>query len=305
MIYTVTLNPALDLTAPTGPAKGGVARYGQGPFLAGGKGVNVTRLLTSLGLENKALGIAAGFTGEEVLRQLQAEGCQADFLRLAEGCTRINLKLQGEEGVTELNGEGPPVPLAALDELTARCAALTAGDFLVLAGSIPSSLPPDAYGRMLAGLAGKGIEAVADAAGEALGGALAHRPFLVKPNLQELEEFFSAEIATTAQAAEYAAELQRMGAQNVVVSMGERGALLAGPEGRLFCRAARGTAVSPVGAGDSFVAGFLYGWQLHGTGEGALRWGTAAGCATAFTAGIAKGEDVKRLYPLVGNPYPV
>jgi len=307
MIYTVTLNPALDLAASAGPvAEGGMVRYSQGDFTAGGKGVNVTRLLTSLGMENQALGIIAGFTGAEVERQLRGSGCAVDFLRLPTGCTRINLKLRGEGGITELNGEGPQVPLSVLDELGGKCASLTGGDALVLAGNVPSSLPGDAYAQILSRLSGKGVLAVVDTTGEPLREALACRPFLVKPNLQELCEFFGAEIATAAQAADFANELQRMGAQNVVVSMGEKGALLAESSGRrLFCRAARGGAVSAVGAGDSLVAGFLYGWYLHGTGEGALRWGTAAGCATAFAEGIATGDEVKRLYPLVGNPYPI
>lgn len=306
MIYTVTLNPALDLTASCAPlAPGGVNRYSQAPFLAGGKGVNVTRLLTSLGLENRALGITAGFTGEEVQRQLRESGCDADFLHLPEGCTRINLKLRGGEGVTELNGEGPSVPLSALDALAEKCASLGPGDFLVLSGSLPASLPADAYARILSKIP-QGVQAVVDTTGEALREALAYRPFLVKPNVQELSEFFGVEIANAAQAADYASELQRLGAQNVAVSMGEKGALLADRAGRrLFCRAAQGEAVSAVGAGDSLVAGFLYGWNLHGTGEGALHWGVAAGCATAFTEGIAAGDDVKRLYPQVGNPYPV
>lgn len=306
MVYTVTLNPALDLTAPCGPiVSGGITRYGQGSFLAGGKGVNVTRLLTSLGVENRALGFIAGFTGEEAERQLRGDGCVVDFLRLPEGCTRINLKLLGEEAVTEINGEGPPIPLSALDKLAEKLTALTPGDTLVLAGNVPASLPPDAYGRLLSQTP-QGVQTVVDTEGEALRLVLPYRPFLIKPNLQELSDFFAAEITNVAQAADYAGELQRLGAQNVVVSMGEKGALLVDSTGRrLFCRAPRGEAVSAVGGGDSLVAGFLYGWQLHGTTEGALHWGVAAGCATAFTTGIATGDDVKGFYPQVGSPHPV
>ncbi len=298
MVYTVTLNPALDLSAPAAPASGGAARYGQGDFIAGGKGINVSRLLTSLGVENRALGFLGGFTGQEVERQLAAQGCKTDFLPLPAGCTRINLKLLG--------GDGPEIPLPLLEKLLEKCAALGQGDMLVLAGSAPPSLPRDIYARLLGQAAEKGALTAVDASGEALKAVLCRRPFLIKPNLQELEELFQVEIATVSQAAEYAGMLREMGAQNVVVSMGEKGALLADSTGRrLFCRAARGEAVSAVGAGDSLVAGFLYGWSLHGTGEGALRWGVAAGCATAFTAGIAQGDMVKKLYPLVGNPYPL
>lgn len=307
MIYTVTLNPALDLCAPAARDSGGAARYGQGSFTAGGKGINVSRLLTSLGVGNRALGFLGGFTGREVERQLAAQGCETDFLPLPAGCTRINLKLRGEDGgVAELNGDGPEIPLALLEKLLEKCAALGRGDGLVLAGSVPASLPKDVYARMLKQIEGRGVLTVVDAAGEALKASLPHRPFLIKPNLQELEELFQEEITTAAQAAGYAGRLRDMGAQNVVVSMGEKGALLADSTGRrLFCRSARGEAVSAVGAGDSLVAGFLYGWGLHGTGEGALRWGVAAGCATAFTEGVAQGDMVKRLYPLVGNPYPL
>ena len=306
MIMTVTLNPALDLTAPSGPlTPGGVCRYEQAPFLAGGKGIHVTRLRTALGVPNKALGFLAGFTGRETERQLIEEGCAADFIHLPEGCTRVNLKLIGEEGATELHGQGPPVSLSALEELMEKCAALSPGDTLVLAGSVPSSLPEDAYGRILRRLP-QGVHSVVDAAGEALGCALAYRPFFIKPNLQELSDFFSAQIESVGEAAHYARELQHLGAQNVVVSLGEKGALLVGADGRcLFCRAAKGQVLSAVGAGDSLVAGFLYGWRLHGHGEGALRWAVAAGCATAFSHGIATGEQVKALYPQVGNPSPV
>lgn len=306
MVYTVTLNPALDMAAEGAAMPGGAARYSQGRFLAGGKGVNVSLLLTSLGVENRALGVCAGFTGEEFLRQLEAAGVAVDFLRLPEGCTRINLKLRGPGGVTELDGDGPAVPLEAIGQVAGKLAGLRPGDFLVLAGSIPGALPQDAYARLLAAVEGKGVKAVVDTTGEALGAALRCRPFLVKPNLQELGAFFGTEIAGPSQAVGYACRLVEMGAEHVVVSMGEKGALLADASGRrLFCRAARGEAVSAVGAGDSLVAGFLYGWGLHGSGEGALRWGVAAGCATAFTEGIAPGEAVKGVYPLVGTPHPV
>ena len=300
MVYTVTLNPALDMAAPGGFSAGGVARYGQGAFLAGGKGINVSRLLTALGVGNLALGLCAGFTGREVARQLEAAGIPAELLFLEEGCTRINLKLQEPGGpVVELNGEGPQVPLSALEQIGERCRALGPGDFLVLAGSIPGSLPRDAYARLLSYVEGRGVYTVVDAAGEALGAVLPCRPFLVKPNQQELGEFFGGEVSTIGQAAKYAGELRRMGAQNVVVSLGGQGALLAGDGGQLFCRAAQGEAASTVGAGDSLVAGFIYGWGLHLSAGESLRWGVAAGCATAFSQGIASGEAVKALYPRI------
>ena len=307
MIATVTLNPALDyLVRPAAFALGEINRYAGYACEPGGKGINVSLLLSSLGAETKALAIAAGFSGVEVARLLEERGCPADFLFLPQGQTRINVKVSPPGGPeTDLNGEGPAIPPATLDRLSEKLASLTPGDMVVLAGSVPPSLPREAYGRLLAPLAGRGIPAVVDTTGEALLAALPYRPFLVKPNLEELGELFSTRLSTVEEAKEYAKQLQKMGARNVVVSMGAKGALLLEEGGHcLFCHGVRGETVSTVGAGDSLVAGFLYGWQLHGTLEGAFRWGMAAGAATAFSAGIATGEEVKRLYPQVGNPYP-
>ena len=179
---------------------------------------------------------------------------------------------------------------------------LQPGDGLVLAGSLPPSLPQDAYARLLERIEEKNILTVVDTAGEALEAVLPCRPFLIKPNLEELSGLFGAELTELPAVAECAGELQKKGAKNVAVSMGSKGAFLLCEDGRrLFCHAVRGEAVSTVGAGDSFVAGFLYGWQLHGTLEGALRWGVCAGSATAFSPGLAAGSEVKQLYTRVGN----
>lgn len=308
MIHTVTLNPAIDyLVSPERFEKGAINRYASCSYGPGGKGVNVSLLLSSLGMENRALGLAAGFSGREVVRLLEEAGCETRFFFLPEGCSRINVKIclpGGEE--TDLNGVGPEIPPEALDRLGEEIAALPDGDSLVLAGSVPPSLPPDSYARLLKRAEGKDLLTVVDAAGEALWAALPSRPFLIKPNLEELCQLFDAESLDLDAAWECAGILQKKGTRNVAVSLGDKGALLACQDGRrLFCRAARGEAISSVGAGDSLVAGFLYGWQLHGTLEGALRWGVAAGSATAFTRGIASGEQVKARYPQVGNVYPM
>ncbi len=306
MIYTVTLNPALDLCVPAGAiVPGGVNRCGQGVFRAGGKGINVSRALTSLGVGNRALAIAAGFTGREAAARLEAAGCPADFLFLASGCTRVNYKAAHPDGsVTELNGEGPPVPLSAVSRLGGKLSALGPGDGLVLAGSVPASLPADVYARLLA-FAKEGVRTVVDTTGEALLAALAARPFLIKPNLEELGGVSGAPVSGIGEAAACAQRLCAMGAQNVVVSMGERGALLVDARGRrFFCRAAKGRAVSAVGAGDSLVAGFLYGLGQGGVEE-ALRWGVAAGCATAFSGDICAGAQARALYCQVGPARPL
>lgn len=306
MITTVTMNPSIDyaLFSP-GFEKGAINRFENCSCRPGGKGVNVSLLLAALGVETTALGFAAGFSGSEIVRLLKQGGCKTDFFPLPGGISRINVKIRepgGEE--TDFNGAGPQIPADAVNWLMEKISALSSEDTLVLSGSIPPSLPRDAYAELLRLTEGKGVLTVVDAAGQALLASLPCHPFLIKPNLEELEEISGISIQDTATAKECALSLQRQGARNVVVSMGERGALLAAEDGKcLFCRAPKGEPVSTVGAGDSLVAGFLYGWRLHNTFEGALRWGVAAGSATAFCQGLAAGEAVKQLWPLVGNPH--
>lgn len=309
MIVTVTLNPAIDYTVMLDRfEKGEIHRYSSCSYGPGGKGVNVSLLSASLGMDTTALGVAAGFSGREIVRLLEEAGCKTDFLFLEEGHSRINLKVRspGEKGVTEtdINGEGPAMPPEVLDRLGERLKALGREDVLVLAGSVPASLPKDAYCRLLKHVEGKETLAVVDAAGETLLSVLPCRPFLIKPNLEELGQLFQIEVKDIPTAKRCACLLQEKGARNVAVSMGAMGALLVCEDGRsLFCQSARGEAVSTVGAGDSLVAGFLYGFKLHKTMEDALAWGTAAGAATAFSPGIASGDRVKAIYPQVGSVY--
>lgn len=308
LIATVTLNPALDCyLTPEQLELGAINRYGDCLFYPGGKGVNISLLLSSLGLETVAMGIGAGFSGKELVRLAEQAGCKTDFLLLPEGNTRFNVKIRTPDGVeTDLNGAGTAVPPEAVERLMEKLDILQPGDALVLAGSLPASLPKNTYGKLLQKAAGKELLTAVDTTGEALRAALPYKPFLIKPNLEELGGLFGVTLTDTAAAAECAAELQKQGARNVAVSMGSKGALLLCEDGRrLFCRAVRGEAVSTVGAGDSMVAGFLYGWQLHGTLEGALRWGVCAGSATAFTQGLASGDEVRRLYPQAGNVHAI
>lgn len=295
MVYTVTLNPALDcFLRPERFAPGEVCRYGGARFLPGGKGVNVSLLLHSLGEKTIASGIAAGFTGRELCRLLELSGCPADFAALPEGDTRLNIKILGGTE-TALNGGGPAVALEDLAPLERKISALRPGDFLVLAGSVPDSLPPDVYARLMAA-APKGVETVVDTSGPALIEAVKHGPFLVKPNLQELGEAFGAELSGPREGAEYAGRLQALGARNVAVTLGGGGALLLTEGGDLFERPSLpGKEVSSVGAGDSFIAGFLYGWLRGHHMERALSWAMAAGAATAFSPGIAGGDEVREL----------
>ncbi len=306
MITTVTLNPAIDYTlSPERLSMGSIHRCEKCACLPGGKGINVSLLLTSLGVQSTALAVAGGFTGREIARLLEEAGCRTDFLYLPQGDSRINVKIRTPDGEeTDLNTTGPAVPPETLEQLEEKLSALPAGEGLVLAGSVPPSLPADIYARLLRRVEGKDFLTVVDTAGDALLAALPCRPFLIKPNLDELGQACGIEVHDAMTAVECARELQHRGARNVAVSMGEKGALLVCEDGKnLFCRAPRGTAASTVGAGDSLVAGFLYGWQLHGTLEGALRWGVAAGSATAFSQGLASGKQVKDLWPQVGTPH--
>lgn len=298
MIYTVTLNPALDcFLRPEEFTPGRVCRYDSARFLPGGKGINVSLLLMGLGVPTTAAGIAAGFTGRELTALLERAGCPADFVMLDSGNTRVNIKiLPKNQPETALNGGGPHVAIEDLRPLEHRLGGLREGDFLVLSGSVPETLPFDVYARLMRA-APKGVEAVVDTSGPALPEALCERPFLIKPNLEELGEIFGVELGGAKDAVSYGKRLQEMGARNVAVTLGGGGALLLTQDGRVLERTALpGREVSSVGAGDSFVAGFLYGWQKHGDMDRALDWAVCAGAATAFCEGIAQGAEVIKLY---------
>ena len=291
MIYTVTFNPAIDYVVWLDRLEPGtINRVQQELIQFGGKG-----MLGRLGVENRALGFLAGFTGQAVERGLAAEGVQTDFIHLPEGVTRINVKVKGREE-TELNGRGPDIGEAALAELLGKLDELTDADILVLAGSIPASLPGDVYEQILARLEGRNVRVVVDAEGELLCSALAYRPFLIKPNSLELGGIFGKTLHTPEEIRTCAAALQERGARNVLVSMAGDGAILLDEQGGFHQLAApKGTVRNSVGAGDSMVAGFLAGWLRTGSYAQALRMGTATGSATAFSDGLATRERVEQL----------
>ncbi len=295
MIYTLTLNPAIDYVMEVGPIRwGGTNRARQAAAWPGGKGINVSTVLSRLGVETVALGFVAGATGEALAAAVAAQGVAADFLRLPGGETRVNVKLRGREE-TELNAPGPHVAPEDMARLYGQLERLARGDTLVLAGSVPSSLSPGVYGEILAHLAGRGVRAVVDAEGESLARALPCRPFLVKPNRAELEALWGGPLETEAGLVRAAEALRARGAENVLVSLGPEGALLVDQTGAVRRRrAAPGRAVNTVGAGDSMVAGFLAGADRGW--ETALALGVAAGCATAFSPGLARREDILALY---------
>ena len=297
MIYTVTFNPAIDyvvrLDAPL--EVGEVNRANGEDCVLGGKGINVSGVLAQLGCESVALGFVAGETGAWLERGLAAQGLRTDFVHLEQGMTRINVKIKaGQE--TELNGAGPAIPESAMQQLEARLDQLGEDDILILAGSIPKSLPQDTYERLLARLQGRGVRAVVDATRDLLVNVLQYHPFLIKPNNHELGEIVGKVLTSDAEIVAAARTLQEKGARNVLVSMAGDGALLLDEQGqvhRIGCP--KGKVVNSVGAGDSMVAGFVAGYLQSRSYAQALRLGTACGSATAFSLGLATKEKIDEL----------
>ena len=295
MIYTVTFNPAIDYIVHTGTMQVGQVNRSQGEELYfGGKGINVSFVLHELGLPSKALGFVAGFTGAAIEAGIQEQGIATDFVHLDSGFSRINVKIKsGEE--TELNGQGPNISEAAVAELFEKLNQLQDGDVLILAGSIPNTMPADSYEKILAHLSDKNIKVVVDATKDLLLKVLPYHPFLIKPNNHELGELFGVTLHSIEEIATYAKKLQEMGAQNVLISMAGDGALLIDETGKQHvCGVCKGTVKNSVGAGDSMVAGFVAG-SMHGDYEAALKLGTAAGGATAFSEGLAQRAEIDRL----------
>ncbi|MBP1532909.1 MAG: 1-phosphofructokinase [Ruminococcus sp.] len=300
MIYTVTFNPAIDYVVHIGDMKTGqVNRSEHEKMFFGGKGINVSVVLKELGIDSKALGFTAGFTGEAIENGLEEMGIDTDFVRLAKGNSRINVKIKSAQE-TDLNGQGPEISEAELEKLFQKLDELNDGDTLILAGSIPTSLPENVYERILERLSDRDIRAVVDATGRLLMNVLKYEPFLIKPNDHELGEMFAVKINNMDDALKYAQKLREMGARNVLVSMAEKGAMLLDENGKVHrCGVCTGTVKNSVGAGDSMVAGFVAGVSEGDYGY-ALKLGTAAGGATAFSEGLAKREDIIRLLAQLG-----
>lgn len=297
MIYTVTFNPSLDYIVGTeGFQLGNTNRTVSELMLPGGKGINVSTVLKNLGIESTALGFTAGFTGEEIRRRVGELGFRSEFIDVGNGFSRINVKMKEFDG-TEINGQGPVIGEEAVGRLLERLDSLEEGDTLVLAGSIPSSMPDSIYSDILARLEGRGIVFVVDATKDLLLNVLKYRPFLIKPNHHELGEIFGVELENREDVVPYAERLQEQGAQNVLVSMGGKGAVLLDAEGNVhMLPVPKGTLVNAVGSGDSMVAGFLAGWTEKKDYEHAFMMGISAGSASAFSELLATEEEIRRLY---------
>lgn len=300
LIYTVTFNPSIDyIVSMNDFSFGKTNRTTEEKMLPGGKGINVSTVLTNLGISNIALGFIAGFTGNEIKRLCVEKKILCDFISLSEGSNRINIKLKNYDG-TEINGCGPVIPSTKLEELFVRLQQLNAGDTLVLAGSIPASLPSDIYQTIIKNLIHKKIHIVIDATKELLLNCLPYRPFLIKPNKHEIEELFDIIIKDKTEAIHYAGQLQHLGARNVMVSLGADGAVFVSEEGNSFeANAPKGTLINAVGAGDSMIAGFLAGWETTLNYKEAFLMAVAAGSASAYSEELATKEDILNLHSLI------
>lgn len=291
MIYTVTFNPALDYTIFLNSLKvGEVNRSNYESLFFGGKGINVSFVLNTLGIKNTALGFVAGFTGKALEDGLKKAGIHTDFIELPTGNSRINVKVKhGLE--TDINGQGPMIPQEAQDALCRKLDLLEDDDILILAGSIPDTLPEDIYEKILQRLETKRLRVIVDATKNLLVNVLKYHPFLIKPNNHELGEIFDIVCDTKEKIEQCAYKLQKMGAENVLVSMAGDGAILITKDGKsMQIGTPNGTVINSVGAGDSMVAGFVAGYLRNHSYEEALRFGAAAGSATAFSEGLTSKE---------------
>lgn len=302
MIYTVTFNPSLDYIVSVKDFKLGLTnRTESDQLLPGGKGINVSTVLRNLGIESTALGFIAGFTGDEVVRRLEEMGVQNGFIKIEDGFTRINLKLKSIDG-TEINGQGPAISAEKVEKLMTQLGRLGEGDVLFLSGSIPASMPDDAYQKVMERLKGRDVLTAVDATQDLLLKVLPYHPFLIKPNNHELGEIFGVELKTREEVVPYGRRLQEMGAKNVLISMAGEGAVLVAEDGSVFeTPAPEGTLVNGVGAGDSMVAGFMAGWMEQKNYEHAFCMGVAAGSASAFSENLATKEEIEKVYRQVVN----
>ena len=296
MIYTITFNPALDYIVKMDNFDlGHVNRTIREDIYAGGKGINVSIVLNNLSIENKALGFIAGFTGDEIERRVREFGCNTDFVKLKEGMSRINVKMKADVE-SEINGGGPDISKEALDELYLKLDALTSGDILVLAGSIPKSLPVDIYEKIMNDFGDRGVKFIVDTTGESLLKVLKYKPFLIKPNHHELAELFNVKINSEEEIIEYGRKLQEMGAENVLISMAGDGAILIKNDGQaIYSKVPKGVLKNSVGAGDSMVAGFIAGYSKEEKLEDGFIMGVATGSASAFSEGLATKDKVEEL----------
>ena len=293
MIYTLTLNPSIDYIVRLKEFVSGITNRTTGEeYYIGGKGINVSCILSELGIQSTALGFTAGFTGEAIENGLREQGIRSDFIRLKNGISRINIKVKADKE-SEINCQGPHIEQDEFEKLLSMTDEMRDGDTIVLAGSIPKSVSDDTYEKILERLKGKNIRIVVDATKKLLVNCLKYKPFLIKPNKQEISEIFSAKVESGEDIEIYARELMKMGARNVIVSLGGDGAVLFAEDGNTYhTGVVKEKVLNTVGSGDSMVAGFIAGYEQKGDYGYALRLGTACGNATAFSPGLATKQKI-------------
>lgn len=297
MIYTITFNPSLDYIMQVSCfEEGKTNRSTSEKIYPGGKGFNVSTILTRLNVDNMALGFVGGFTGDYIEEALNQRNIKTDLIHIQEGMSRINVKVKGNKE-TEINGNGPMINKDELSMLMNQIGKIQDDDILILAGSVPSSLPSDIYQQILLSLSNKKVLCVVDASGDLLRKVLAYKPFLIKPNKDELEEFFDCEITSKDKLIELMHKLQNLGARNVIVSLGKDGAVLLDENDDFYYQAAfSGKLINSVGSGDSMIAGFIAGYLKYQDFELALKLGSACGSATAFSLDLATKEEIMILF---------
>lgn len=296
MIYTITFNPALDYITQVENFKiGKINRTKVEKILPGGKGLNVSIVLNNLKIKNTAIAFIGGFTGEELKNKIENYGIGTDFIKVTDGITRINIKINSDEE-TAINGQGPQIMEKEIKELLEKIDKMKNNDIVVISGNIPNGVPKTIYETICEKLAKKEILYIVDATRELLINVLRYKPFLIKPNKEEIEETFNVKLNNIEEIKTYARKLQEMGAQNVLVSLGGEGALLISKDKKeYYSKAPKGKVINTVGAGDSMVAGFLTGFLKTNKYENAFKMGIATGSASAFSENLATEEDVEKI----------
>ena len=300
MIYTITFNPAIDYVLNLDKVDfGKTNRSLKEEIYVGGKGINVSIVLKNLGIVSKCLGFCGGFVGKEITRILEEFGCNCDFIKIEQN-NRINIKIKSQEE-TEINAQGPYISKEKINELFCKIENLNDGDTIVLAGSIPNTLPANIYEQILERLKNKKIKIVIDATKNLLLNSLKYKPFLIKPNLDELNELFNCNIKTDEELVFYAKKLKEYGAKNVIISLGGDGAFLLDENNKTYrLNAPKGTLVNSTGAGDSMVAGFIYGFIKYNDYEKSFKYALATGSATAFSKWLANCETINNVFNNLG-----
>ena len=298
MIYTVTLNPSIDYIVRLDKVLiGSVNRMDSDNKFAGGKGINVSRVLKRLGIENTATGFIGGFTGKFITDTLKEEGISSHFVEVEQD-TRINVKIKAD-AETEINGPGPEISSQKLEELESFLSSLTSEDTVVFAGSSPKNLGNVIYKKLIGITRKTGAQVVCDFEGQTLLDSLEFEPLLVKPNNHELGDIFGVKLESLDQIESYARQILDKGAQHVIISMAGDGALLVTRDGAYFAKPIKGNVKNSVGAGDSMVAGFTGEFVRSGDVIQAFKWGVACGTATTFSDDLATADYIKEIYEKV------